>query len=141
MRNSKILFFVWMFGLAGCVVFQQKNSTYSALNGTWKPISEIIAGNPFPETVWATQRLMMYDSSYILSAESIDAGKAILTDSTMDIYGLEGPNAGKHFKARYKLQNDTLTICYDLTGTVYPESFISNYDNFYFLATFVRDQE
>lgn len=140
MHTNRILFIVFLFALSGCVIFKSRSNPYTALNGTWRPVSEILAGNPFPETLWANQRLMMYDSSYIVSAETVDAGKAILTDSTMDIYGLEGPNAGRHFKARYKLVNDTLTICYDLTGTLYPEAFISGPENYYFLATFVREK-
>lgn len=140
MRTHQALYIALMVIISGCAIMQAKKSPYTSVNGTWRPIEEIIGGNPFPETMWQNQRLMMYDSSYILSAESVDAGKAILTDSTMDIYGLEGPNAGRHFKARYQVQNDTLKIIYDLTGTDYPANFISNFDNYYFLATFVREQ-
>lgn len=120
---------------------RNKSAMYGPLNGTWRPVEEIIGGNPFPETAWATQRLVMLDSSYILQAETVDAGKAILSDSTMDIYGIEGPNAGRHFKARYALRNDTLIICYDLTGSDYPPNLVSNFDNYYFLAKFVRDEK
>jgi uncharacterized protein (TIGR03067 family) len=123
----------------GCAIFNHSKSPYEQLSGGWRPVEQIFAGNPFPPELYATQRLVMFDSSYTVYAESIDAGKIIMTENHMDIYGFEGPNAGKHFKALYHLQNDTLKICYDLTGVAYPDYFISDTTNFFFISTFVRD--
>lgn len=135
----KKLFIPLVFLLGGCALLKGHRSPYELLSGGWRPVEQIFAGNPFPAEFYASQRLIMYDSSYTVYAETTDLGKIIATEDHMDIYGIEGPNAGKHFKATYSLSNDTLRICYDLSGVDYPATFISTAENFYFLSTFVRD--
>jgi hypothetical protein len=54
----------------------------------------------------------------------------------MDIYGKEGVNTGKHFTAIYKLENNRLTICYNLAGDKYPELFDTKGRKQYFLCVF-----
>ncbi len=126
--------------VSGCAVLSNRRSPYTNLNGTWIPVEQVFAGSAFSPEYYAAQRLILFDSSYVVYAESTDAGKMVATDRTMDIYGLQGVNAGKHFKASYTLRNDTLKICYDLTGKQYPEVMISDSANFYFMSTFVRSQ-
>ncbi|HMU68843.1 MAG TPA: hypothetical protein PK511_02560 [Chitinophagales bacterium] len=127
--------------LSGCSILGSHKSVYTPLNGDWYPIDQKFAGLQFPESTYATQRLMLRDSSYILSSEVVDSGKMICSDSTMDIYGIEGPNAGNHFMAIYKLRNDTLTISYNLTGGSYPDTFVSDSTNYYFVSIFVRAKD
>ena len=57
----------------------------------------------------------------------------------MDIYGKEGVNAGKHFTSLYKFENEELTVCYNLTGTAYPEEFDTKGKPMYFLSVFRRE--
>lgn len=57
----------------------------------------------------------------------------------MDIYGKEGINAGKHFTAIYKLDNDQLTICYNLAGDSYPTGFETKSKQALFLSEFKKD--
>ncbi len=59
-------------------------------------------------------------------------------DDKMDIYGKDGVNAGKHFTALYKLENEQLTICYNLSGDSYPESFMTEGKPAYFLSVFKK---
>lgn len=113
----------------------KNTQTASSLTGTWKPVSQIIGGNPLPEAMVAIQTMELTDTNYIVHAESDDFGKVVMNGNQLDIYGTEGPNAGSHFKAIYKLSGDTLTICYDLLGVNYPTDFISNSENYYFLST------
>ena len=81
----------------------------------------------------------MSDSTYTFSAESIDKGVVKYRDDKMDIYGKEGVNAGKHFTAIYKYENDQLTICYNLKGDSYPEAFETKSKPLLFLSVFKKE--
>ncbi len=56
----------------------------------------------------------------------------------MDIYGKEGVNAGKHFTAIYKYDNEQLTICYNLSGDSYPKTFETKSKSRLFLSVFKK---
>ena len=81
----------------------------------------------------------MSDSTYTVIAESVDKGVMRRTDDKMDIYGREGVNAGKHFTAIYKYDNDQLTICYNLLGNSYPETFETKSRPTLFLSVFTKE--
>ena len=93
------------------------------LNGTWVPIKQEIGGTLLPKAAFENQKLIINDSTYTFTAESIDKGVLKYKDDKMDIYGKEGVNTGKHFTAIYKYENEQLTICYNLSGDSYPELF------------------
>ena len=93
------------------------------LNGVWVPVKEEIAGTTLPPAAFQTQKLQLNDSNYTFTAESVDKGVVRYSGDKMDIYGREGVNAGKHFTAIYKLENDQLTICYNLGGDAYPDAY------------------
>ena len=57
----------------------------------------------------------------------------------MDIYGKQGVNAGKHFTAIYKLENELLTICYNLRGDSYPAAFETKGKPTLFLSVFKKE--
>src|ERR1700749_575288 len=76
---------------------KKANDPTYALNGSWVPVKEEIAGNALPSASFKTQKLVMLDSNYTFTAESVDKGVAKYADGKMDIYGKEGVNAGKHF--------------------------------------------
>lgn len=108
----------------------------SELNGNWKPIQEEIGGKSLPPVAFATQTLVLKDSTYTFTAESTDKGVAVYSNGKMDIYGKEGVNKGKHFTAIYKLEEGKLFICYNLKGDDYPVSFDTNGKPLYFLCVF-----
>lgn len=98
-----------------------------------------MGGKEFPPAVFEKQKLIIRDSSYTLIAESVDKGILKYSDHNMDIYGKEGVNSGKHFTAIYKFENDQLTICYNLMGNGYPESYETKGKPLYFLSVFKKN--
>jgi len=130
------------------------------LNGTWKPVYEEIAGNPLPGAAFSSQEMVLADSLYTVKAESVDKGIVKYMGNKMDIYGRAGVNEGKHFRAIFKINDgqgdelskgkpgmnengnkgsgERLTICYNLSGDVYPEEFSTKGKAMYFMAVFVR---
>jgi uncharacterized protein (TIGR03067 family) len=120
----------------GCV--NPKNDQLSKLNGNWVPIRQEIGGTALPTTSFQGQKLVISDSNYTFTAESVDKGVIRCSGEKMDIYGKEGVNSGKHFTAIYKLENDQLTICYNLSGDSYPEAFDTKGKPKYFMCVFKK---
>ena len=112
----------------------------SSLNGTWIPAKQEMGGNVLPASVFANQQLVINDSNYTFTAESVDKGVVETRDSLLDVYGKEGVNAGKHLTAVYKLENDQLTICYNLKGDSYPNTFETKNQPMFFLSVFKRKE-
>lgn len=109
------------------------------LNGTWKPVAQEMGGNVIQASSFEKQRLVLIDSAYTFTAESVDKGALWYKDGKMDIYGKVGVNSGKHFMAIYKFENGKLTICYNLKGDSYPVSFETKGDGLLFMSVFVRE--
>lgn len=83
--------------------------------------------------------MVIKDNTYTVTAESVDKGEVKYGDGNkMDIYGKDGVNADKHFTAIYKYENGLLTICYNLAGDVYPESFETRPKTMLFLSVFKK---
>ena len=109
------------------------------LNGSWKPVREEIGGSELPPATFEKQKLIIIDSNYTFTAESVDKGVVTNKDGKMDIYGKDGVNSGKHFTAIYKFENELLLICYNLTGDKYPEAFDTKGKSTYLLVTFKKE--
>jgi uncharacterized protein (TIGR03067 family) len=58
----------------------------------------------------------------------------------MDITGTEGPNKGKTILAIYEITDDTLRICYDLSGKARPTEFKTTKGTKLFLVTYNREK-
>jgi len=111
------------------------------LNGTWIPVKQETAGKELPKAVYEKQKLVISDSNYTFTAESVDKGIVRYgKGDKMDIYGKEGVNTGKHFAAIYKFENEQLTICYNLVGDSYPEAFETKSKPTLFLSVFKKKQ-
>ena len=117
---------------------QQRSEISYPLNGTWKPAREEMGGNEMPAAYYQSHVLVINDTTYTFTAESVDKGLITYADGKMDITGKEGINSGRSFKALYELKNDTLKICYNLKGDTYPASFVTKGNPLYFLVDFVR---
>ncbi len=114
----------------------------SSLNGTWIPIQQEFSGKELSKTVYEKQKLIIAEGNYTVIAESIDKGIVkYRRPKQLDIYGKEGVNADKHFTAIYKFENDELTICYNLAGNSYPETFETKDKPMYFLSIFKKEMK
>jgi uncharacterized protein (TIGR03067 family) len=133
----KTIIFLTLLGF-GCNSTKHTTVTSRVLDGNWVPVKQEIGGTVLAATAFEKQKLVIEDSNYIFSAESVDKGIARYRDGKMDIYGREGVNTGKHFTAIYKLENDHLTICYNLSGDSYPEGFDTKGKRRFFLSEFAR---
>jgi uncharacterized protein (TIGR03067 family) len=122
----------------GCAGTKNSSMDPNALYGVWVPVRQEMGGKALPKAIYEQQKLILSDSSYTVVAESVDKGIVIYGDHTMDIYGKEGVNAGKHFTARYAYEEGMLTICYDLSGKGYPENFATSGKPLYFLSIFKK---
>jgi len=134
----KYLYILIAIVFAACSSSKNSSTTSNPLNGTWLPIKEEIGGKELPPAAFSTQKLVMSDSNYTFTAESVDKGVVRCEAGKMDIYGKEGVNAGKHFTAIYKMENDQLIICYNLAGTSYPSAFETKSNPVLFLCTFKK---
>jgi uncharacterized protein (TIGR03067 family) len=123
----------------GCSSAKKATGIPTFLNGSWTPIKQEIGGTPLPKAVFEKQKLVISDSIYTLTAESVDKGILKVSDNKMDIYGREGINKGKHFAAIYKMENGELTICYNLSGLSYPETYETKGKPLFFLSVFKKD--
>ena len=138
MRNSILLFvIICIISCAG-----SKNSTGNGhqLNGGWVAVFQEFGGNPLPATAYDNQKLIISDSNFTVIAESVDKGTVKVSSNQLDIFGKEGVNKGKHFTAIFKLENNELTICYNLKGTEYPAEFNTKGKPLYFLSRFKKEQ-
>lgn len=110
------------------------------LNGSWTPVKQEMNGVVIQATSFASHKMTLIDSNYVVKAESVDKGIVRYKNGKMDIFGKDGVNAGKHFTAIYKLEADQLTICYNLAGTSYPASFSTKSQTTYFMSTYKKDK-
>lgn len=136
----RLLLYIMIVAFAvGCTGSRKSAMKENKLNGTWVPIKQELAGTALPAGAFANQKLILADSNYTFVAESTDKGVVKYAGDKMDIYGKEGVNVGKHFTAIYKYENGELTICYNLLGSGYPESFDTKGKAMYFLSVFKKE--
>ena len=140
MNNMRLLFMLTcILMMLGCSMTKETLTNTFLLNGSWTPIKQEISGQELPTVAFQNQKLMISDSTYTFSAESEDKGTLKYRDGKMDIYSKEGVNKGKHFTAIYKIENNQLTICYNLAGDSYPSEFETKSKPTLFLSVFKRD--
>ena len=126
---------------AGCTGPKNAVMRQGKLNGTWVPIKEELGGTVLPKAAFDGQKLVVNDSAYTFTAESVDKGVISYRAAKMDIFGREGINKGKHFTAIYKLENGELTVCYNLSGDTYPEAFDTKGKSTFFLCVFKKTSD
>jgi len=130
--------FIWFIGSLLPIKLTGQNAIN--LNGKWIPIRQEMGGKVLPMGNFKNQSLIIKDSTYTFSAESIDKGVVTYNDGKMDIFGKEGVNSGKHFRAIYKINNELLTVCYNLAGNWYPEEYDTSKSPVLFISIFRKEQ-
>ena len=115
-----------------------------SIEGSWIPTAAELAGQPFPEEVRKTIKLVIKDDKYTVTVgPAVDQGTLKLDTSAkpmaLDITGTEGPNKGKTILAIYELDGDKLKICYDLSGKSRPGEFKTEENTQLFLVTYQRE--
>ncbi len=112
-------------------------------DGIWIPIAGELAGRKFPDEVFNSMELTLKGDTYFLrSNEAPDRG-VLRVDTTaepmtMDITGTEGPNKGRTILAIFEQKGDTMTVCYDLSGSSRPADFKTTPQSRLFLVTYRR---
>jgi uncharacterized protein (TIGR03067 family) len=112
------------------------------IQGTWLPSKGEIRGVTMNDDVLKLIKMKLDGRNYEVTAESLDKGTYTIDPAakpkTIDITGVEGPNAGKKIPGIYELNGDTLTICYGLGGSPRPTEFKSPAGTPTFLITYKR---
>ncbi len=116
-----------------------------SIDGTWLPAEAELGGEKFPDEIRKIMKLVIGDGKYTVTVGGQpDRGTVKLDRSkkpmTMDITGTEGPNLGKTFLAIYENSDDTLRICYDLSGKARPTEFKTMRETKLFLVTYQREK-
>ena len=117
-----------------------------AIQGSWKPVTAELGGQPMPESVIKSVSLKLDNGKYeVFVGDRPDRGTYAINagskPKSMTINGTEGPNLGKIFPAIYELNADTLRICYDLSGAKRPAEFKSAAGTKLYLVTYKRKRE
>jgi len=140
----KIAIFLSILSLAisTTAIAEDKPADEKNIQGTWLPIKADLSGQPMKDEFLKKITLVLGSRTYEVAAESIDKGTFTINPTakpkTIDIMGVEGPNAGKRIYAIYEVHGDTLRICYGLGGSPRPAEFKSPVGSQYFLVTYKR---
>ncbi len=137
MKPFSIILFIYL--AVACSSTKETAFNSGELNGSWLPVKQQIGGKELAESDFQNQKLAIVDTSFLFIAESADEGSVAYSDGKMDIYVDVGVNAGRHFAAIYKLENELLTICYNLAEDIYPKSFETKSSPTLFLSVFRRE--
>lgn len=117
-----------------------------AIQGNWIPVKGEFRGRPVADAVLKSISLKLDNGKYEVVAGSHPDRGVYTVDSgskpkCLTITGTEGPNIGKTFPAIYELNDDTLRICYDLSGAKRPDEFKSIAGTQLYLVTYHRQKE
>ena len=110
-----------------------------AIEGTWAIASTTLGGQELPLAAFQNSPLRLAGGRYVFQNDSGEY--SVIPDAVptaIDVRGRQGPNAGKTIPAIFKLQGDTLTICYDLSCKARPKDFRSEAGTQLFLARYTR---
>jgi uncharacterized protein (TIGR03067 family) len=125
----------------GVSAHADEKSAVDPLDGTWKPVTAQFAGQPFPDEVLKTMKLVVDKGKYtVFVGDQADEGTVVVdpkkSPKTMDITGTKGPNQGKTMLAIYEFKGGDLRVCYDLGGKARPTEFASQKESQLFLVTY-----
>src|SRR5687768_11107136 len=139
MKQKLIALLSATFALAGAAADKSaapKSNAYPQ-DGVWKPISAALAGSKVPKPALNAITLRISGTNYevsVIGEKQPDRGTHALDESTtpkrITIISTNGPNKGQTFLGIYEVtDSNSLRVCYDLSGTAFPEKFESTADN------------
>jgi uncharacterized protein (TIGR03067 family) len=125
------------------VATAQPADDMKAAAGKWAVSKATLGGKDITKAFKGVELLLAADGAYTLTiggetdkgTVKVDPAK---TPKEMDILGKEGPNKGKTIKTIYKLDGDTMTVCYELGDGPRPTAFESKAGTKQFLAEYKR---
>ena len=118
----------------------------AALNGSWLLVAAEEDGQKTPaaEQKKLDIHLTLKDGKYTITTagETTESGTftvdAAQKTKTVDVISGDGPLKDKKIQGIYKLDGDTLTLCYDLSGDSRPTTFGSKAGTNLLLAVYSR---
>ena len=130
-------------GTAADVGAAPKSDAYPQ-DGVWKPISAALAGSKMPQPALSAISLRISGTNYevsVIGEKQPDRGTHALDESTtpkrITITSTNGPNKGQTFLAIYEVKDtNSLRVCYDLSGTAFPEKFESTAETGHYLVEY-----
>jgi uncharacterized protein (TIGR03067 family) len=115
------------------------------LNGTWVPIAADVAGKPLFVGELRVKYFVLESGAYSIIDRTnhvVDSGRYYVNETaqpaTLDIVGRAGPSAGRTLLAIFQLDEDSLTVCYDLDGHERPVNMLPREDQLLLSITYER---
>lgn len=140
--KTRMLFLLVSIAVVMTACDGNKGGDAKNIEGTWAIADAQLGGVTLPAQVANAITLKLDGGKYEVKAESLDKGTytmdAAAQPKSLDIYGGEGPNAGKHYPCIYELQGDVLKVCYQLGDGPRPTEFKSPAGSKIFLVTYHR---
>src|SRR5215831_20560489 len=104
----KTRFLIAILSLVGFITtFADDKSDAKNIQGTWLPTLAELGGAPMKPEVLKIISLRLDNGNYEVTAENVDKGTYTMDSAakpkTIDITGVQGPNAGKNIPAIYEL--------------------------------------
>jgi len=143
--NIRVILILVAVAVAATALGGNDDDDARKIQGTWGIASAEIGGSFFPPQVARIITLKMDQGKYVVKAENLDKGTYTINPTTkpksLDIFGTEGPNAGKHFPCIYELHGNELRVCYQLGDGPRPMEFKCPAGSKIFLVTYRRKAE
>ena len=114
----------------------------------WKAVTAVLGGQPLPDAVVQGTTLKITGGTYTVTIQGTpqpDKGTCLVdmkaSPKRITIKSNEGPNRGKTFLAIYEFgDNDSMQVCYDLTGQAFPKKFKSEKGTQLYLVNYRRQK-
>jgi uncharacterized protein (TIGR03067 family) len=123
----------------------RERAVSTELDGTWVPVAADVSGRALDVAELRVSRLIILHETYHIvdrSDQVVDSGELLLgapsLPRTLDIIGVEGPNAGKRMLAIIELDGDHLCVCYDLESEERPVTMEPQKDQLLLSITYAR---
>jgi uncharacterized protein (TIGR03067 family) len=124
----------WQLALVVATVFSpaalaaDETDDLKLMAGTWKPTAADLGGNKIDAMVLEKASFVVEGDKYTVSVNDfVEKGSFKLDPKkepkALDFFPTQGNNNGKTFLCVYKVEGDSLTICYSLDGTTRPDNF------------------